>query len=714
MEKLYIATSSLNLNSILATESISPEIFYRNRDFGYKRFTKVEPNNFSNSIIAYNKIPDFKIEETDLDDYPLIIEISEDLINDEFISESIEIKGLKIIQLNKTIYLHPQKVKFLFFNNHDRDIALIKVEPSIETKLLPLYKNQIIIKDNESESFKWDKSLLSEILDLPENKVAEQIELDSKTNKLKGFYYSYFLGIILSSSIKEITLKEEFIDIAKLILDSCNPNKNTSISNPNIADKLDRFKPSIDIAQGNKKIPKGELINAKFLDEQNINKDGQSRLIDILKNLKPEKESFYQQLENNILESDNDIFVLIEDLKQYLIKPFTKEGLSLKTSRITRYISDLKKEESKKPNPRFLIENLNFQGSKITQLTDDLFDDDRAELYRNILNEMLDYPINNSQTFQEEKIELTLKIGKVIKEYKPNWEGSLEKKYLNSLMDNIEKYEPFELKSHPDVLFQSIALFIQKGEELEKLIDNLKKNQLPDFRIALGLWGSIFGFSALPKTVTNILFEEDNIDITKELYKDVQTKLHATESEGELNFEWPLIHIMKTKDIETPKKEIKNEFIDKKRTFSEAKNSKNEKKKFSSEQSKNEPKCPICYSDMTIRKHGKTGNEFYGCSTYEKTNCKGNQNIPYSPNAKKNNLKPNTLQNICEEILSHVEKNGHSKISVINKSLKGKIEKFTYNGEMVENLIQEHLSEKLTLKKIKGAKAVKKREKGLF
>lgn len=54
MEKIYIATTTLNFNNILSTELVSPKIFYENRKFGYKRFEDVEPNKYENSIIAYS------------------------------------------------------------------------------------------------------------------------------------------------------------------------------------------------------------------------------------------------------------------------------------------------------------------------------------------------------------------------------------------------------------------------------------------------------------------------------------------------------------------------------------------------------------------------------------------------------------------------------------------------------------------------------------
>ena len=66
-EKLYIPTSTLNFNNIMSSESISPVSFYDKRKYGYKRFEKVEPNNFDNIIILYNKYPIFDIYDNKLE-----------------------------------------------------------------------------------------------------------------------------------------------------------------------------------------------------------------------------------------------------------------------------------------------------------------------------------------------------------------------------------------------------------------------------------------------------------------------------------------------------------------------------------------------------------------------------------------------------------------------------------------------------------------------
>ena len=59
--KIYLPTSTLNFNSIMSSESVSPASFYSKRGFGHKRFEKVNPNRLDNRIVLYPKYPIFDI-----------------------------------------------------------------------------------------------------------------------------------------------------------------------------------------------------------------------------------------------------------------------------------------------------------------------------------------------------------------------------------------------------------------------------------------------------------------------------------------------------------------------------------------------------------------------------------------------------------------------------------------------------------------------------
>lgn len=76
--KLYIPTCTLNFNNIFSTESISPKAFYQRRGFGNKRFYPVEANSLDGVVLLYSKYPRYDVEDSEIENYPMVIEIDSD------------------------------------------------------------------------------------------------------------------------------------------------------------------------------------------------------------------------------------------------------------------------------------------------------------------------------------------------------------------------------------------------------------------------------------------------------------------------------------------------------------------------------------------------------------------------------------------------------------------------------------------------------------
>lgn len=55
IQKYYIPTTTLNLNNILSSESISPKAFYAARGFGYSSWESIPENDVDNAIILYGQ-----------------------------------------------------------------------------------------------------------------------------------------------------------------------------------------------------------------------------------------------------------------------------------------------------------------------------------------------------------------------------------------------------------------------------------------------------------------------------------------------------------------------------------------------------------------------------------------------------------------------------------------------------------------------------------
>ena len=159
-EKLYIATSTSNFNNILSTESISPAGFYSRRNFGYRNFKKVGPNACDGCIVLYDQIPKFAVENKDIDDYPLVIELSRysDIVNcaDLKLHSEIDTDMGKVncFTTTQSIYLTPENTKFIFRNNIEMRLTLTNTDRALECKFVPFYREHCVVNEPQT-GFSW-------------------------------------------------------------------------------------------------------------------------------------------------------------------------------------------------------------------------------------------------------------------------------------------------------------------------------------------------------------------------------------------------------------------------------------------------------------------------------------------------------------------------------------------------------------------------------
>lgn len=198
IEKYYIPTSTLNFANILSTESISPKAFYEKRKFGIKRWHTVTLNSADNYISLYGKLPRFECAPSELEDHPMVIELS---LNEEQSQRHLMGVSDDLFVCDHTLYFHPENVKFIFFSEQHKRIALSLVEQLLETKTLRLYGRRLVV-----QMYSNDICASSESVNVELNN--QEIETDSKVNKLKGLLYGYYIGALLScpkESVLELT-----------------------------------------------------------------------------------------------------------------------------------------------------------------------------------------------------------------------------------------------------------------------------------------------------------------------------------------------------------------------------------------------------------------------------------------------------------------------------------------------------------------------------
>ena len=103
----YIPTSSLNFNSIVASESISPARFYYKRTFGMKRFTDIFEGKWADVTLLADQPAFFSRPLSDLEDHPMLIEVYLD-------EEDVTTLGNGFYYINRTIYICFYIIKIFF------------------------------------------------------------------------------------------------------------------------------------------------------------------------------------------------------------------------------------------------------------------------------------------------------------------------------------------------------------------------------------------------------------------------------------------------------------------------------------------------------------------------------------------------------------------------------------------------------------------------
>ena len=182
--KLYIPTSTLNFNNVLSTESLSPQAFYDERGFGYRRWTPIPENGLPHAITLYERPFRFARPASDVEDHPMWVEVE----TDEAFAPVAD--GVRLA--DRTIYLSPWRTRFLFLTEADLRTTWSLAQQSLETKLTPLYARHMAVRIDLGAS----TPVNSPKDDVPLN--TEAIDRDRRINRMKGLLYGYYLGALLS------------------------------------------------------------------------------------------------------------------------------------------------------------------------------------------------------------------------------------------------------------------------------------------------------------------------------------------------------------------------------------------------------------------------------------------------------------------------------------------------------------------------------------
>lgn len=128
----------------------------------------------------------------------------------------------------------------------------------------------------------------------------------------------------------------------------------------------------------------------------------------------------------------------------------------------------------------------------------------------------------------EQRLEIAMEGAKAIRALiGDQWEGSAYQNYINALLNNIKSGSEFKFDASTRLAMQSFAAFILKGDDLQKLEAFLTLHGIGDFRIAFALWGAMFGFSKLPKTLYNLPIQQGEAAYAERMHAYVHSAVHA-------------------------------------------------------------------------------------------------------------------------------------------------------------------------------------------
>lgn len=482
MKKYYIPTSTLNFNNILSSESISPKAFYSIRGFGYPRWTEVEENNNKNVIMLYSQPFSFVRPKSDMEDHPMLVEIVTD--------ESFPMVSDGIFICDHTIYLSPWRTRFIFFSPQNKLVALSLSDSSLETKMLTLYSQRLLVQDFPLKEV--------EVLEISKPLNKEAVEHDFRINRMKGFLYGYYIGALLSNSlgiVKRANILQELRNIFFSILstESRIPTILQQEKLENLFNEIQKSNPIVSYLQSIKK--ESACVE---------------KIISDLTELGVVFPSKVNSVEN-----------IIQSLK------YATDGNNYALDWLNGEEQKLNQLEQRNRTPlQVSAEEVVMVDNSLSKISNSyLREDNERALVRAWCNEVFALKEYNGKvsTFAESLSDEVTRKAKAV--YGDSWEDSYSKSVLNQMRRYVRAQE--SNISWKDDLFSSIAAVIAKGSDWEQLRKFMQSKMMSDYKIAFAFFGELNGFANLTRDFTDVLFAHKDRNYVASVYKEIYGQLHG-------------------------------------------------------------------------------------------------------------------------------------------------------------------------------------------
>lgn len=546
----YIEISSWNLLESFVTESISPFSFYNERDFG---------NNLSRYLSGNKeKVYYLILSSKDLGGEASL------LIDDNLLDSSClkPVKRLKtVFTYPKTIYYKKGYVKFRFRTEELKNSLIAESRILLEVKCLEKYLSDFYVKDSKSINWKG----LSTLSDSISFEKYNYIGYDNRYNKIKGAIVGYIRGsyttsdetnmqlqnnlrnlknafgglntqIMMGGYPDELEIKEQLNECKRSYLTYFNDNSSFDviIAQYNEIVKLSKLRKE-DASHWRKKellALRDEKEREITILEQEYNIHDLQRELNQIRNeerrngelvgktiqyykkgtRQKERKDYLKQLLSDF-ENNKAYYTLNKELDAINQELDTNKYDSTIAAIFTR-ISDLLNELIKVASNVTSRGNINISDIMITEESVHIMGDacDSEKCYFNLL---LNHILNNSNNRLSE-----YNILQFIEQTAKNFKGH----HLADTPDGVkildtlrvfwayknQKTDKFSIPEDMPIL-QSIMSFFVKPLGFEQIERFMLMKNYTQKRYAFMLWGALVGFADLPKTFTNILYQNDEI-----------------------------------------------------------------------------------------------------------------------------------------------------------------------------------------------------------
>ena|GEM_PF-2366542 len=492
----------------MSTESISPISFYRIRNFGYRRFEGVLPNSLENRILLFDKYPIFDIKDDGLESFPMVIEV-----NTQYLPSNVINMSDDYYYADRTLYLNPFSTRFFFRTEEEKIGVISKSDASIETKMVDLYADNFKLYNPSIPSFQWNQTKYS---DASSEFVEKYVKEDVLINKLKGFLYCYYISMKKNMTKDDVLLckfTKQLNNVlsAVLTLSECYPTNAQR-------EEIETLTKNIN-----------DLFSAKYrmkLDALIKEKSVQYKFPDLRSFIETEVGiDNWCELKKHEINEPVPFSVPIFDFFGARKSDDRNRFLDKYIKPITQNIEEKKNQKEKESDELEKMPKLSqYEICSIDGLN---------EFVVKVFNEYLK-PKYSKNDFLRSRYEFAKTVGIFLRDFlSEKWDKSPQRIYVNSLLKNLNEFSEFSVNSSDSLFLRSFACFCQKGDsDVDKLEDYLIYNEIEDVRIALGLWGCVFGFSDIPKTMTNKFFNSNNINLVETVYKHIFRLIHGIDLNG--------------------------------------------------------------------------------------------------------------------------------------------------------------------------------------